>query len=141
MEQKIKKAYLLYGLSVLATAIFFGWLIYSIIAQMKGEMVLSALLMLMVWLPCAGMVVLEIMVYIWGLKEMQKGTNNMQQHGKYPWVFAMISNVYIIVVGLVFVFANFQNCAYYLIVIIPSAINFAVSILWLKYYNRLFHKN
>ena len=45
-----------------------------------------------------------------------------------------------IVVGLLFVFANFQNCAYYLFVIIPIIANFAVSIWWLKYYNSLFGK-
>lgn len=140
MKQKINKAYLLYGISVLVTVICLGMIVYSIITQMKGEMVLSALLMLVVWFPCAGMVLLEVLVYIWGLKEMQKGTNSMQQHGKYPWVFAMISNTYIIGVGLIFVFANFQNCAYYLIMIIPTIINFAVSIWWLKYYNRLFDK-
>lgn len=140
MEQKVKKAYLLYGLSVLVTVSCFSFLIYSIIAQMKGDMVLSAVLMLMVWFPCGGMVLLEVMVYIWGLKEMQASTTDMQKQGKYPWIFTMISNAYFIVVGLLFVFANFQNCAYYLFVIIPIIANFAVSIWWLKYYNSLFGK-
>lgn len=140
MEKKINKAYFLYGISVIVMVVCFIYLMVNIIRCMKGDVFLSALLMLATWIPCIGMVILGTVVYIWGICCIKKGQTQygMQKQGKYPWIFGIISNSYMIAFGLVYLCSDFGTFHFYLLTTIVSGVNFVFSILWLRFYNGLF---
>ena len=61
MEQNKKKTILL-GLSLLVTIICFGLCIYFSLWAFLGELPAQGLIMIVGWLPCTGLVILEIIV-------------------------------------------------------------------------------
>ena len=81
MEQNNKKTLLL-GLSLLVTIICFGLSVYFSLSAFLGELPAQGLIMIVGWLPCVGLVILEILVYIYGLYCRSNNTKEAKKMNK-----------------------------------------------------------
>lgn len=135
MEQNKKKTILL-GLSVVVTLICFGICVYFSLRAFLGELVAQGLIMIVGWLPCTGLVILEIIVYIYGLYCRKTNNTEARKMNKSTWILGILTNAYIVVVSLFFVISDFNNLSHYLIVCIPGFLNFMALILGAKLINK-----
>lgn len=135
MEQNNKKTLLL-GLSLLVTIIGFGLCVYFSLSAFLGELPAQGLIMIVGWLPCLGLVILEVIVYIYGLYCRKTNKAEAKKMNKSTWVLGILTNAYIWVVSLFFIISDFANLSPYLIVCIPSFLNFLALILGAKLINK-----
>ncbi len=135
MEQNNKKTLLL-GLSLIVTIICFGLCAYFSLWAFLGELPAQGLIMIVGWLPCSGLVILEIIVYIYGLYCRNKNKAEAKKMNKSTWVLGILTNSYIGVVSLFFVISDFTNLSRYLVVSILGFLNFLVLIFGAKMINK-----
>ncbi len=135
MEQNNKKTLLL-GLSVLVTIICFSLCVYFSLWAFLGELVAQGLIMILGWLPCIGLVVLEIIVYIYGLYCGKANKTEAKKMNKSTWVLGILTNAYIGVVSLFFIISDFADLSRYLIVCIPGFLNFLALVFGAKLINK-----
>lgn len=135
MEQNNKKTMLL-GISVAITLICFGLCIYFSLWALLGGLPAQGLIMIAGWLPCVGLVILEILVYIYGLYCRKTNKTEAKKMNKSTWVLGILSNGYIGVVSLFFLISDFGNLSRYLIVCIPGFMNFLALIFVAKIINK-----
>lgn len=131
MEQNNKKTLLL-GLSLIVTLICFALCVYFSLWAFLGELVAQGLIMIVGWLPCVGLIILEIIVYIYGLYCRNKNKAEAKKMNKSTWVLGILTNAYIWVVSLIFIISDFANLGRYLIVCIPGFLNFLALIIGAK---------
>lgn len=135
MEQNNKKTILL-GLSLMITIICFGLCIYFSLWAFLGELVAQGLIMIVGWLPCTGLVILETIVYIYGLYCRKKNKTEAKKMNKSTWIIGILTNAYLWVVSLFFIISDFANLSRYLVVCIPGVLNFLALIFGAKIINK-----
>ena len=136
MEKRDNKTSLIIGLSVLVTVICFGLCVYFSLWAFLGELVAQGLIMIVSWVPCVGLAILELVVYIYGLYCRRTNIKEAKKMDKATWVLGIIVNSYMIIISLLFVCTDFANLSRYLAVSIPSVLNFILLILWARKYNK-----
>jgi len=122
MEQNNKKTMLL-GLSMAITIICYGLCIYFSLWALFGELAPLGFIMIVGWLPCLGLVVLTAIVYVYALYCRKKSMKEAKKMEKAAWLMGILTNIYILVVSVIFVGTNFAALSRYLAVSIPSALN------------------
>mgnify|MGYP003308418974 CR=1 FL=1 len=132
MEEKDKKVYYLLGLSVVFALISFGLSIYFSLSALYGEMVGHGLIMIVAWIPCAGLIILQVLVYIYGLYCMRTNVNEMKKMSKSTWIFGILTGAYMMVISLIFACTNITQLGYYFIVVAINGANLAFLIFWTK---------
>lgn len=135
MEQNKKKTILL-GLSLLVTIICFGLCIYFSLWAFLGELPAQGLIMIVGWLPCTGLVILEIIVYIYGLYCRKSNNSETRKMNKSSWIIGILTNAYLWVVSLFFIVSDFAHLSRYLVVCIPGFLNFLALIIGAKIINK-----
>lgn len=135
MEQNKKKTVLL-GLSLMITIICFGLCVYFSLWAFLGELPAQGLIMIVGWLPCTGLVILEILVYIYGLYCRKTNNAEAKKMNKSTWIIGILTNGYLWVVSLFFVISDFTNLSRYLVVCIPGFLNFLALIFGAKIINK-----
>ena len=135
MGQDNKKTILL-GVSVVITLICFGLCVYFSLWAFLGGLPAQGLIMILGWLPCVGLVILEVIVYIYGLYCRKTNKTEARKMNKSTWVLGILTNAYIWVVSLFFIISDFANLSRYLIVCIPAVLNFLALIFGAKLINK-----
>lgn len=135
MEQNNKKTLLL-GLSLLVSIICFGLSVYFSVSAFLGELPAQGLIMIVGWLPCVGLVILEILVYIYGLYCRSNNTKEAKKMNKSTWILGILTNAYIGVVSLFFIISDFADLRCYLVVCIPGFLNFLALVFGAKIINK-----
>ena len=135
MEQNKKKTILL-GFSLLVTIICFGLCIYFSLWAFLGELPAQGLIMIVGWLPCTGLVILEIIVYIYGLYCRKSNNSETRKMNKSSWIIGILTNAYLWVVSLFFIVSDFAHLSRYLVVCIPGFLNFLALIIGAKIINK-----
>lgn len=136
MEDKDKKVYYLLGLSVVFALLSFGLCITFSLNALFGEMIGHGLIMILAWIPCAGLIILQVLVYIYGLYCMRTNVNEMKKMSKSTWIFGILTGAYMVVISLFFACTNITQFGYYFIVVAISGANLAFLIFWTKKFNK-----
>ena len=137
MKEKENVRYWSLGTSAGVTLLCFVLIVSFIIYELTSGDVGSGVIMLFGWTPIAGLVILEIIVYVYGLYCRKSNPKEAGKMCNSTSVFGILISGYMIVVGMLFLCTNFQRLKFYLIIVILGVLNFVFLIMYKRKLGRI----
>lgn len=136
MEKQENRAHFLLAPSLVVSVISFALCIYLGVRELSGELVGYGLIMLLAWVPCVGLVLLDVIVYLYGCYCMKAKRKEFKKMSKSTWVFGIWTGVYMAGVNLVFALTDLTHFAMNLVVVGLCVINLGFLVYWVKVHNK-----
>ena len=132
MEKQENKTHFLLAPSLILSILSFGLCVYFGVRELSGEMVGQGLIMLMSWVPCVGLILLEVLVYFYGLYCMKANRKELKKMSKSTWALGVWTGGYMGVISLIFACTDLTHFGANLIVVALSVLNIVFLTYWVK---------
>lgn len=131
MKEKEKGLYWTLGVSVGLVLLCLGLTIYFVVREMTGGQPGSGLTIGISMVPCLGLILLQILIYIYALYCKKKDAKESVKMCNSTCIFGILINGYMLVISVIFLYTNFEYFSYFLSVLIITILNMAF-LIWYK---------
>lgn len=131
MKEKEKGLYWTLGLSVVMVLVCLGLVIGFAVHELTGGEPASGLTIGASMIPCLGLILLQILIYIYALYCKKKDMKESIKMCNSTCVFGILINGYLLAISAIFLYTKFSYFTYFLSVLILSVLNMAF-LMWYK---------
>lgn len=131
MKEKEKGLYWTLGLSVAVVLFCLGLFIAFTIHELTKGQPGSGLTIGISIVPCLGLILLQILIYIYALYCKKTDMKESKKMCKSTCIFGILINGYMVAMSLVFLYTDIKYFSYFFSVLIIAALNM-VFMMWYK---------
>ena len=108
-----------------------GLIIYFVVRELTEGLPASGLTMGISMVPCLGLILLQILIYIYALYCKKKDMKESVKMCNSTCIFGILINGYMLAISAVFLYTKFEHFSYFLSVLIITVLNMAF-LMWYK---------
>lgn len=131
MKEKEKGLYWTLGLSIGIVLLCLGLIIYFVVRELTGGLPGSGLTIGASMVPCLGLILLQILIYIYALYCKKKDMKESIKMCNSTCIFGILISGYMLTISVIFLYTKFEHFSYFLSVLILTILNMAF-LMWYK---------